>query len=101
MSSDSFSGVISIGDVLSYLRKTVPFPEEMPEATRASKLEVKDRERAVGEDEKLAKSLSELKEELKTTPEVTTTSSTAVTNTTTTTTTTTPRSVPETAGTKN
>jgi len=73
----------------------------MPEAARASKLEVKDRERAVGEDEKLAKSLNELKQELKGAPEAdtqapTTTSSTTTT-TSTTTATTTPKGDPETA----
>lgn len=46
--------IISIGDVLNYLRKTVPYPEEMPESYRSTKLEVKDKEREKQEDEKHA-----------------------------------------------
>lgn len=48
-------GVISIGDVLNYLRKTAPYPEEIPESYRATRQEVKekkDRERLRSEEEK-------------------------------------------------
>lgn len=49
--------MISIGDVLNYLRKTVPFPEEMPESYRATRLELKERKdqaKREAEDEKHA-----------------------------------------------